>query len=88
MINQLEKTILFRQLILVSQLKNLTIAQKVGEMEKKILDYGHDKYITIQEFNKLMTINFAVKLAQANIATKDDIVDFVKETEFDNKPKD
>ena len=57
-------------------------------MEKKILDYGHDKYITIQEFNKLMTINFAVKLAQANIATKDDIVDFVKETEFDNKPKD
>ena len=34
------------------------------------------KYITIPEFNKLTTENFAARLAQANLVTK---------TDFDNK---
>ena len=53
---------------------------KIDEIEKKILDYDHSKYITVREFNKLTADNFATKLS-----TKDDIADFVKETDFDNK---
>ena len=34
-----------------------------------------------------MTHNFAARLAQAQLATNDEITDFVKETDFDNKPK-
>ena len=34
-----------------------------------------------------MTHNFAARLAQAQLATKDEITDFVKETDFDNKLK-
>ena len=52
---------------------------------KKKLDHDHAKCITTQEFNKLMVDNFAVRLAQVNVATKGDIADFVKETDFDNK---
>ena len=52
---------------------------------KKKLGHDHTKCITTQEFNKLMVDNFAVRLAQANVATKGDIADFVKETDFDNK---
>ena len=53
---------------------------KIDEIEKKILDYDHSKYIIVREFNKLTADNFATKLS-----TKDDIADFVKETDFDNK---
>ena len=31
---------------------------KVNEIEKKITDHNHDKYITTLEFNKLTTENF------------------------------
>ena len=34
-----------------------------------------------------MADNFAVKLAQAKVTTKDNIVDFIKKTDFDNKLK-
>ena len=34
---------------------------KIYEIEKKILDRDHNKYITTQEFNKLTSENFAVK---------------------------
>ena len=49
---------------------------KVNEIEKKITDHSHDKYITTPEFNKLMAENFAARLAQANLVPKKD---------FDNK---
>ena len=50
---------------------------KVNEIEKKITDHNHDKYITTPKFNKLTAENFAAKLlAQANLVTK---------TDFDNK---
>ena len=49
---------------------------KINEIEKKITDHNHDKYITTPEFNKLTAENFAARLAQANLVTKKD---------FDNK---
>ena len=52
---------------------------KVNEIEKKITDHTHDKYITIPEFNKLTAENFAARFAQANLVTK---------TDFDNKLSD
>ena len=56
---------------------NTTIAQ----IEKKIIDRDHGKYIATQEFNKLTADNVAAKrLAQVNLVTKADIADFVKET--------
>ena len=37
------------------------------EIEKKITNHGHDKYIATPEFNKLISEHFASK---ANIANK------------------
>ena len=45
---------------------------KINEIEKKITDHSHDKYITTPEFNKLTVENFAARLAQANLITKTD----------------
>ena len=33
----------------------------MNEIEKKITDHDHDKYITTPEFNKLTSENFNVK---------------------------
>ena len=46
---------------------------------KEMADHDHAKYITIQEFYKLTTDNFAARLAQAKLVTKDAIADFLKE---------
>ena len=43
---------------------------KVNEIEKKITDNNHDKYITTPEHSKVTAENFAAKLAQANLVTK------------------
>ena len=59
----------------------------IGGTEKKILDHDHSKYIATQEFNQLMADSFAARLAEAKLATVDDIVDLVKKTNFDNKIK-
>ena len=50
-------------------------------------DNDHDKYITTQEFNKSTSENFAAGLAQANLASKIDIANFLKKTGFDDKQK-
>ena len=57
------------------------------EIEKKIFDHYHSKCITTQEFNKFTGVHFAATLAQAKLASKADIVNFVRETDFDNKLK-
>ena len=44
-------------------------------------------HITTPEFNKLTGENFAARLAQANLASKNDIVNFVKKTDFDDTLK-
>ena len=61
------------------------MTQKLIKLKKKKLDHGRDKYITTQEFNKLTADNLSARLAQANLATKAGIANFVKETDFDNK---
>ena len=48
---------------------------KVNEIEKKITDLSHDKYITTPEFNKLTVENFAAKLAHPNLVEKTDFDD-------------
>ena len=61
---------------------------KNSEIENKITPYhDHDKYITTQEFNKLTLENTTGRLAQANLASKNDIANFIKKTDFDDKLK-
>ena len=36
---------------------------KISKIKNKVSDHGHDKYITISEFNKLTTENFTARLA-------------------------
>ena len=43
---------------------------KVSELEKKLTDHNHDKYITTPEFNSLAPDVFNARLVQANFITK------------------
>ena len=45
---------------------------KISELEKKLTDHNHDKYITTPEFNTLAADVFNARLAQANLITKTD----------------
>ena len=49
---------------------------KVAEIENKLINHNHDKYIDTQEFNKLAVDVFNARLVQAKSITK---------TEFDSK---
>ena len=51
---------------------------KSNEVEKKITDHSHNKYITTPKFNKLTVENFAASAAQANLVTKIDFDDKLK----------
>ena len=74
--------------MLVIQSKKLTVTKKNSKIKDKItIDHDHDKYITTQEFNKLTSENFTARLKQANLATKAEIADFVKKTDFDDELK-
>ena len=42
---------------------------KISYIEKKVTNHDHDKYITVSEFNKLTTGNFAARLGQADLLT-------------------
>ena len=58
----------------------------INEIEKKITDHDHDKYIITPEFDKLTWENFAARLAQANLTSKIDTGNFVKKkTDFEDK---
>ena len=50
----------------------------IGKIEKKTLDHDNGKYTTTQEINKLIEYNSAARLKQANLASKNDITDLVK----------
>ena len=52
---------------------------------KKITDHDHDKYITAPEFNKLTAQHFVARSTQANLSSKNNIANFVKKTDFDDK---
>ena len=59
---------------------------RISEIENKITtDHDRDNYITTEEFNKLTSENFTTKLAQANLANKSYIANFVKNTDFQGK---
>ena len=59
--------------IQTTDIKQLLYNTRIFEIENKILDHDHGKFITTQEFNKLTADSFAARLAQANLATKVDI---------------
>ena len=59
----------------------------ITEIGKKITDHNQDKYITT-EFNKLTAEIFDLRLKRENWPSKTDIVNFVKNKDFDNKLKD
>ena len=72
----------------VSNLVKKTVYNmKINEIEKKITDHDYDKYITTPESNKLTAENFAARLTQANLPSKNGITNFVKKTDFDDKLK-
>ena len=45
---------------------------KISDLEKKLTDHNHDKYITTPEFNTLAADVFNARLVQANLITKTD----------------
>ena len=51
-----------KYLVLVIQSKKTDSNTKTNEIEKKITDHNHNKYITTPEFNKLTSENFAAIL--------------------------
>ena len=57
------------------------------KLKDKITDHDLDKYVTTQEFNKLTSANFAARLTQGNLTSKNDVAVLVKKTDFDKKLK-
>ena len=55
-----------------SLVKKTDYDTKITEIEKKLTDHNHDKYITTPEFNTLAVDGFNASLAQANIVTETD----------------
>ena len=45
---------------------------KVTEIENKLNNHNHNKYIDISEFNKLTADVFNARIAQVNLITKTD----------------
>ena len=58
--------------MLVVLLKKSDYNTKVTDIENKLTDHNHDKYIATSEFNKLTADAFNASLAQANLITKTD----------------
>ena len=51
---------------------------KISQIENKItIDHDHNKHITTQECNKLTSESFTTRLKQANLASQNDIANFV-----------
>ena len=74
-----------KYLIFINQSKNCLWLNntKISEIEIKIaIDHDHDKYIVTQEFNRLTSEKFTARLKQANLASKSDIANFIKKTNF------
>ena len=55
------------------------LLHKNNEIEKKITDHNHEKYITTEQFSKLTADNFTARLPQANLAIKNYFADFRKQ---------
>ena len=55
-----------------SLVKKTDYNKKITEIENKLTNHNHDKYIDTQEFDKLATDVFNARLAQVNLITKTD----------------
>ena len=55
-----------------SLVKKTDYNTKITEIENKLTNHNHDKYIDTQEFDKLATDVFNARLAQVNLITKTD----------------
>ena len=64
----------------IPSITNVVTITTLTAVENKIPD--HSKYITSPEFTKLTAENFTATLKEASLATKGDIADFVKKTDF------
>ena len=65
--------------MLVIQSKKTDCNTKITEIDQNITtNQGLDKYITIQEINKLISENFTARLAPANFTCKSDTANFRK----------
>ena len=53
----------------ISLVKRTDYNAKVNEIEKKVTDHNHYKYVTTPELNTLTAENVAARLAQANLVT-------------------
>ena len=72
--------------------KNATVNAKINEVKNEIPSVtnlatedkipDHSKCITTPEFNKLTTENFTARLAETNLASKNDIANFVNKADF------
>ena len=61
---------------------------KISYIENKVTtDHDHEKYISTKEFNKLTSKHVTVRLAQVILASKSDIANLLKKTDFDHKQK-
>ena len=69
----------------IHNVTNLATAIALTAVENKIPN--HNKYITAPEFNTLAAQNYTSRLAQANLASKNDIANFVKKRYFDDALK-
>ena len=49
------------------------------------IDHDHDQFVAFQEFNKLTLENSAARLAQTNLASKNDIANFCNLQDFKKK---
>ena len=52
--------------------KKTNYETKISELEKKLTDHNHDKYVTTPEFNTSAANVFNARLAKANLITKKD----------------
>ena len=70
-------TIVENEILDVSNLvKKADYDAKIIEIEKKVTDHDHDKYITTTKFDNFTAKRFAARLVQANL---------VPNTDFDTK---
>ena len=63
------------------EIKALSFFQGNLQNNDQITDFCN-RLLTTQEFSKLWSGNFNAKLAQANLASKNDIVNFLKKTDL------
>ena len=53
-----------------SLVKKTNYGTKISEIENKLNNHNHDKYITTPEFNTLAPGAFSARLSQENLVTK------------------